>query len=86
MNHARHSYDDRMQKARITVSVQPEVLEAAAEQVATGAASSVSAWVDQAMHEKATRDDLPALLAEMRAEMGPATEEEQAWARNVLGL
>lgn len=38
------------------------------------------------MQEKARRDDLIALLAEMRAENGPATSEEDAWARSVLGL
>lgn len=38
------------------------------------------------MEEKARRDDLVALLAEMRAENGPATNEEDACARSVLGL
>ncbi len=38
------------------------------------------------MREKARRDDLVALLAGMRAENGPATAEEDAWARSVLGL
>lgn len=62
------------------------MLAAAEEQVAAGRGSSVSAWVDQAMEEKARREDLAALLAEMRAENGTATEEEDAWARAVLGL
>lgn len=46
----------------------------------------MSAWVDSAMEEKARREDLGALLAEMKAENGPATAEEEAWARDVLGL
>jgi hypothetical protein len=74
-----------MHKARITVSVRPEVLEAAEEQVAAGRASSISAWVDQAMAEKAQRDDLLGLIAEMQAEAPPSKEDEQ-WARNALGL
>ncbi len=75
-----------MQRSRLTVTVRPEVLAAAEEDVAAGRAKSVSAWVDGAMEEKARRDDLVALLAEMRAEIGPATPEDDAWARRVLGL
>ncbi|MGH8932323.1 MAG: hypothetical protein ACRDZO_17305 [Egibacteraceae bacterium] len=75
-----------MTKTRVTITVSPEALAAAEEQVARREAPSVSAWVDQAMLEKARRDDLIALLAEMRAENGPATIEEDAWARGVLGL
>ena len=39
-----------------------------------------------AMEEKAHRETLRDLLAEIRAEIGPATEEETKWARSVLGL
>lgn len=46
----------------------------------------VSVWVDAAMEEKARREDLAALLAEMKTQNGPATDDEQAWARAVLGL
>jgi hypothetical protein len=46
----------------------------------------VSSWVDEVMEEKVRRDDLAASLAEMRAENAPATAEEDAWARGVLGL
>ena len=79
-------YDLRMQKARVTVTVRREVLKRAERQVKRGKAKSVSAWIDSAMEEKARREDLAALLAEMRAENGPPTKEEEAWARNVLGL
>jgi hypothetical protein len=75
-----------MQKARVTVTVRREVLARAERQVKHGNARSVSAWVDAAMEEKARREDLAALLAEMQAENGEATAEEQAWARSVLGL
>lgn len=70
----------------MTVTVEPEVLVAAEEDVAAGRARSLSAWVNEAMAEKAQRADLVALLAEMRAEDGPATPEEKAWARAALGL
>lgn len=75
-----------MQRARVTVTVRPQVLAAAEEEVAAGRASSLSAWVDQAMEEKARREELVGLLAEMRSENGPATAEEDAWARHALGL
>lgn len=70
----------------MTVTVRPEVLALAEDEVSAGRASSLSAWVDQAMEEKARREDLIVLLAEMRADNGPATDEEDAWARSVLGL
>lgn len=79
-------YADRMRRSRVTVTVRREVLAAAEDEVAAGRSPSVSAWVDQAMEEKARRDDLVSLLGEMRAEDGAATEQEDAWARNVLGL
>jgi hypothetical protein len=79
-------YGVRAPKSRVTVTVRPEILTAAETQVARGRAASVSAWVDTAMEEKARRDDLASLLAEMRAENGPASEEEEAWALGVLGL
>jgi hypothetical protein len=41
-----------MHKARVTVTVRPEVLALAEDEVAAGRASSLSAWVDQAMKEK----------------------------------
>jgi len=75
-----------MQKARITVSVRKDVLAKAERQVKRGRSKSLSAWVDSAIEEKLRREDLTTLLAEMKAESGPATAEEEAWARNVLGL
>ncbi|MGH9077931.1 MAG: hypothetical protein ACRDY0_10850 [Acidimicrobiales bacterium] len=75
-----------MQRSRVTVTVRPEVLAAALEEVAAGRASSVSSWVDQAMEEKARREELAVMLAEMHAENGPATPDEDTWARQVLGL
>jgi Arc/MetJ-type ribon-helix-helix transcriptional regulator len=75
-----------MQKARVTVTVRRAVLNKAERQVKKGRAKSVSAWVDAAMEEKARREDLATLLAEMKAENGPATADEEAWARGVLGL
>jgi hypothetical protein len=38
------------------------------------------------MEEKARREKLKDLLEEIRAEIGPSTDEETQWARTVLGL
>lgn len=70
----------------MTVTVRRQVLAKAEKQVRSGRVKSISAWVDAAMEEKARREDLAALLAEMRAENGPATKEEKEWARRALGL
>ena len=75
-----------MHKARVTVTVRKELLAKAERQVKRGKARSLSAWVDSAIEEKAQREDIVALLAEMRAENGPPSAEEEAWARAVLGL
>jgi Arc/MetJ-type ribon-helix-helix transcriptional regulator len=75
-----------MQKARVTVTVRRQLLARAERQVKRGRVKSVSAWVDSAMEEKARREDLASLLAEMKAENGPASEKEEQWARDVLGL
>ena len=73
-------------RTRLTVSVDPETAKAAEAAVAAGRAPSVSAWVAEAMTGHAQRERLTDVLAEIRAEMGPATDEETAWARSVLGL
>jgi hypothetical protein len=74
-----------MQK-RITVTVDEAIAGAAAEEVAAGRAPSLSAWVADAMAQRGRKEHLADVLADIRAELGPATEEEIAWARSVLGL
>jgi hypothetical protein len=73
-------------RTRVTVTVDEETARTAEAAVAAGRASSVSAWVASAMAERARRESLADVLAEIRAELGPATDEETAWARSVLGL
>jgi|BarGraIncu01122A_1022018.scaffolds.fasta_scaffold48344_2 hypothetical protein len=72
-------------RTRITVTVDEAAVHAAEAAVAAGRAPSVSAWVASAMTERAHRESLADVLADIRAEMGPATDEETAWARSVLG-
>jgi hypothetical protein len=68
------------------VTVDQDAVDAAEAAVADGRASSVSAWVAAAMAERARREGLAEVLAGIRAELGPATDEETAWAQSVLGL
>lgn len=71
---------------RVTVTVDESAVAAAEAAVAAGTARSVSAWVAAAMNERATRERLADVLTVIRAELGPASDEETAWARSVLGL
>jgi hypothetical protein len=80
-----HEYA-RSMRTRVTVTVDAEVVAAAEAAVAAGRTPSVSAWVAEAMAERSRREHLRDVLAEIRAELGPATDEETAWARSVLGL
>lgn len=73
-------------RTRVTVTVDQDAVRAAEAAVAAGRAPSVSAWVAAAMSERANRENLADVLAEIRTELGPATDEETAWARSVLGL
>jgi len=73
-------------RTRVTVTVDETSVRAAEEAVRAGRASSVSAWVASAMGERARRETLADVLADIRSELGPATDEETAWARSVLGL
>ena len=68
------------------MTVRKKVLAKAEGDVKRGRAKSVSAWVDAAMEEKARREDLASLLADMKAQNGPPTKKEEEWARKVLGL
>ena len=71
-----------MTKERITVSVDAELASAAASAVNEGRAESVSAWVGEAMREKATKDRQLIALAEAveayEAEHGSISDDEIA--------
>lgn len=49
-------YDDRMSKKRLTVSVDAALVDAGVAAVTAGSAPSMSAWVSEAMAEKAVKD------------------------------
>ncbi|MEO5679295.1 MAG: hypothetical protein ABIS47_06475 [Acidimicrobiales bacterium] len=67
-------------KQRLTVTVDPELVEAASRAVANGEAGSLSGWVSAALSEKVDRDrklgHLRAAVADYEAEVGEITAEE----------
>ncbi|MGI8817395.1 MAG: hypothetical protein ACR2G2_19500 [Pseudonocardia sp.] len=70
---------------RVTISVDEAVLEAARSDVAAGRASSVSAWVGDAMrHKLLARVELLTELDEMAAEQ-PYTTDTIDWVAERLG-
>ena len=72
-------------KQKIAVSLPPHLVNAAKKAVRAGRSPNVSAYVADALEEKAKHDDLAALLEEMLAETGgPMTKKEREWADRVL--
>ncbi len=69
-------------KQRLTVTVDPELIEAGQRAVEAGEADSVSGWVSAALEEKLRRDRKLALLqaavADYEDEFGEITAEEIA--------
>jgi glycerol dehydrogenase-like iron-containing ADH family enzyme len=67
-------------KRRLTVTVDPELVEAGTRAVAAGAADSLSAWVSTALAEKAGRDQqlgrLRDAITAYEGEFGEITDEE----------
>jgi Arc/MetJ-type ribon-helix-helix transcriptional regulator len=76
-----------MTRAKIAVTIPKPLLSAARRAVKEGRADSVSAYVTDALREKAKLDDLAAMLDEMLAETGgPPTKHERREAERMLGL
>lgn len=71
-----------IRKQRLTVTIDPELVEAGNQAVASGAAESLSAWVNTALTEKARRDrqlaQLRRAVEDYEAEFGEITAEELA--------
>ena len=76
-----------MTKAKIAVTLPPELVARARRAVRKGAAESVSAYVAKALEERAKLDDLGEMLDRMLEESGgPLTERERRAADKALGL
>ena len=77
-------YDSGM-TTKITVSLPDELVDHARSAVAEGAAASVSAYVAEALVEKARRGSLRDLLDDLDRELGPPDGETMAEAVRQLG-
>ena len=73
-------------KRKIAVSVPEDLVAEAEAAVASGRASSVSAYVSEALGEKSRNDRLIEALDQMDRDIGPPGKRAEAWARGVLGL
>lgn len=74
-----------MTRVKIAVSLPEDLVDAARAAVRTGRAPSVSAYVETALVHQTEADELDEWLAEnLRASGGAMTEEERAWADEVL--
>jgi Arc/MetJ-type ribon-helix-helix transcriptional regulator len=69
-----------VRKERMTVTVDPSLVDAANPAVASGRASSISMWVNAALAERAAKDRrlgaLAAAIAEYEAAFGEISEAE----------
>jgi hypothetical protein len=69
-------------KQRLTVTVDPELIEAGQQAVESGEADSVSGWVSAALDDKVRRDQkrrlLAAAISDFEGEFGEITAEEIA--------
>jgi hypothetical protein len=69
-----------LRKQRLTVTVDPELVEAGRHAVARGQAGSLSGWVSAALAEQARRDEklekLGAAIADYESEFGEITAED----------
>ncbi len=80
----RHRRYDPGMTTKIAVSLPDHLAEHARAAVADGRAPSVSAYVAQALAEKADREPVGDFFEEFDKEFGSPTAEERAWAREQL--
>ena len=75
-----------MTKAKIAISIPQALLAKAKKAVREGDAPNVSAYIEAALEEKATHDDLLAMLDAMLEETGgPMTAADRREADRILG-
>jgi hypothetical protein len=72
---------------RVTITIDEETLRLAEARVAAGEARSLSAFIASATEERVRRETVAEFAASvLAASGGPATPEEDAWARQALGI
>jgi len=75
-----------MTHRKIAISLPAEQVAAARQAVAEGRATSVSAYISDALARRDADEELQEMLAEIYANAGPPGEADRTWARQVLGL
>jgi Arc/MetJ-type ribon-helix-helix transcriptional regulator len=71
-------------KERVTISVEPEVVQMARDEVEAGRAPNVSAAVEDAVRARRRSRGLREAVELWEAEFGPIGEEAREWARREL--
>lgn len=71
-------------KERVTVSIEPDVLEAARAEVRAGRAANLSAAVEDALREQSKTQALREALDLSDAVHGPISKEAEEWGRKEL--
>jgi hypothetical protein len=71
-------------KERVTISVEPEAVQIARDEVEAGRAANVSAAFEEAMRVRARRRALREALDMRKEEFGPIGEEAREWAKREM--
>jgi Arc/MetJ-type ribon-helix-helix transcriptional regulator len=71
-------------KKRVTISVEPEVIQIARDQVKAGEAANVSAAFEEALKARGRKRALREALDMWEEEFGPIGEEAKEWARKEM--
>jgi len=71
-------------KERVTISVEPEALEAARAEVKTDRAPNLSAAIERALLSRSKSQALREALELSDAEHGPISKEDEEWARREM--
>lgn len=70
----------------MTITIDEEVLAHAEALVAAGQAKSLSALIAGAVEKEVKREKLADVMNDILAELGPPTEEDEAWVQEALEL
>jgi Arc/MetJ-type ribon-helix-helix transcriptional regulator len=79
-------YDESMTAAKIAITLPRPLLAKVKGAVKRGRASSVSAFVSDALEARVREESLASLVNDLIAEHGEPSRKDEAWARRVLGL
>jgi len=73
-------------REKVAITIPRPLIDQARQEVRAGRAESISALVSEALAEKLKTEALQGILEAWDAEYGPPSEEDDAWARRVLGI